>query len=124
MAVIGTRFGDEQSTLLDEFERMSFEAHAAQLSRAMLGRSFSEPTFSSRPQSRLISMAPPPIPLVTQVMQRPHHGHGHGLGSGFHKVFKKLLKPILGRKKRGGREKVPDIEVTLFCTEFRRSLRF
>ncbi|KAJ1384222.1 hypothetical protein SESBI_42725 [Sesbania bispinosa] len=119
MAMIGTKFGDEQSTLLDEFERLSFEAHAAKLNRAMLGRSLSEPKLQ-RSQSRLISIAP--IPLVTQVMQGPCNDRGGG--SGFHKVLKKLLKPILGRKKRGGRKQVPDAKDILFCKAFSRSLRF
>lgn len=127
MAVnIGRRFGDEQSTLLDEYERLSFEAHAAKLNRAMLGRSLSEPAVLQRSQqySRpLIGVAP--IPLVTHVMQGPsHHGHGRGIGSGFHRVLKKLLKPILGRKKRGGRKQVSDPKDVLFCKAFSRSLRF
>jgi hypothetical protein len=122
MAVIEKRFGDEKSTLLDEFERLSFEAHAAQLNRAMLRRSLSEPRLQ-RSSSRLISMAP--IPLVkNKVMQGPHHGNNHGLG--FHRVLKKLLKPIFGRKRvRGGRKHgTSDPMDIMFCKEFSRSLRF
>ncbi|KAK7340053.1 hypothetical protein VNO77_20745 [Canavalia gladiata] len=121
MAVIGrTRFGDEQSTLLDEFERMSFEAHAAELKRVMLGRSLSEPKLP-KSHTPLISMAP--IPLVTQVMQGSHHARGSG-GSRFHKVFKKLLKPIFGRKKGGARKQVSDAKDLMASKAFSTSLRF
>ncbi|QHO08189.1 uncharacterized protein DS421_14g470370 [Arachis hypogaea] len=106
------RFGDEYSTLLDEFERKSFEAH---LNRSMMmgRRSFSEPggtrmmmmMIQSSP-SLLISM-PPPIPLVTQqeVMIMEHNNnnnskkHNSSSGSsGFQRVLKKLFKPFIGRK--------------------------
>ncbi|CAJ1811867.1 unnamed protein product [Sphenostylis stenocarpa] len=118
MAVIGTRFGDEQSTLLDEFERLAFEAHAAQLNRVMLSRSLSEPNLQ-KSHSRLMNVAP--IPLVNQVMlQGPHHRCG---GSGFHKVLKKLLKPILGRKRKG-RTQASDEKDLLSFTAFSKSLRF
>ncbi|KAE9618214.1 hypothetical protein Lal_00041825 [Lupinus albus] len=120
MAVIGKRFGDERSTLLDEFERMSFEAHAAQLSRAMLGRSLSEPPALPRSQSQLICMAP--IPMVTQVMMMQGRPHSRSRHSGFHKFIKKLVKPILGMK-RGTRKQVPDKDPP-FCKAFSKSLRF
>ncbi|KAK7294869.1 hypothetical protein RJT34_17766 [Clitoria ternatea] len=120
MGVIGARFGDEQSTLLDEFERLSFEAHAAQLNRVMLGRSLSEPRLLPKSHSRLITIAP--IPLVMQ-----QHGHGGGgggeCGSGFHKVLKKLLKPFLGGKRRG-RKQVSQAKDLMSCKVFSRSLRF
>ncbi|WJX76866.1 hypothetical protein P8452_60239 [Trifolium repens] len=121
MSVIEKRFGDEKSTLLDEFERLSFEAHAAQLNRAMLRRSLSEPRLE-RSSSQLISMAP--IPLVNKVILGPHHGNSHGLG--FHRVLKKLLKPIFGKKRvRGGRKHgTSDPMDIMFCKEFSRSLRF
>jgi hypothetical protein len=121
MSVIEKRFGDEKSTLLDEFERLSFEAHAAQLNRAMLRRSLSEPRLE-RSSSQLISMAP--IPLVNKVILGPHNGNSHGLG--FHRVLKKLLKPIFGRKRvRGGRKHgTSDPMDIMFCKEFSRSLRF
>lgn len=120
MAENGRKFGDEKSTLLDEFERLSFEAHSAQLSRAMLGRSLSEPRLQgSHSQSRLIKMVP--IPLVTQVMQRPNHGRS-SIGSGFQRVLKKLLKPIY--KMRGGRKQVNDPKDIMFCKAYSKSLRF
>jgi len=120
MPVIERRFGDEKSTLLDEFERLSFEVHAAKLNQAMLRRSLSEPG-SQRSPSRLNGMAP--IPLVNQVIQGPYHGNGHGLR--FHRVLKKLLKPIFGRKKmRAGRKYVSDPCEIMFCKDFSRSLRF
>ncbi|KAJ7961076.1 Leukocyte immunoglobulin-like receptor subfamily A member [Quillaja saponaria] len=114
MAVILKRFGDEQSTLLDQFERLSFEV---QLNQAILGRSRSEPGLS-RSRSRVTSLAPPPI--VTQVQQgRRHHW------SGFQKVLKKLLKPILGRKNgREERKQVPDPKDPRFWKSFSRSIRF
>lgn len=128
MALVETRFGDEQSTLFDEFERLAFEAHAAQLNRVMLNRSLSEPKLQ-KSHSTLIGV--PPIPLMTRVMQEPgtHHHRGRSRGrsdSGFHKVLKKLLRPIIGRK-RGGRSKQQvedDNEDLLSCKIFSRSLRF
>lgn len=115
IAMIRKRFGDEQSTLLDQFERLSFETH---LNKSMLQRSLSEPGLPrSWSQSHLISVAPT-IPLVTQVKQGQHPR-----GSGFYKVLKKLLKPILGRKS-GTRKQVPDPKNPLSWKAFSRSLRF
>ncbi|CAK7343562.1 unnamed protein product [Dovyalis caffra] len=95
IAVVLKRFGDEQSTLLDQFERLSFEV---QLNQAILGRSLSEPGASrSRLKAPVTGQAP--APLATQVKQgcrRRRRGYG------FDKLLKKLLKPILGRKAKGG----------------------
>ncbi|KAJ1392094.1 hypothetical protein SESBI_36091 [Sesbania bispinosa] len=112
VAMIRKRFGDEQSTLLDQFERLSFESH---LNKAMLQRSLSEPGLPrSGSQSRLLSVTPTPtIPLVTQVKQ------GRCRGSGFQRVLKKLFRPFLGRKK-----KTPDPQNPLSWKAFSRSLRF
>ncbi|WVZ06251.1 hypothetical protein V8G54_019597 [Vigna mungo] len=116
MEVVGTRFGDQQSSLLDEFERLSFEAHAAQLSRMMLGRSLSEPKLQ-KSHPPLISAAP--IPLVNQVhMQGPRHP-----GGGFHKVLKKLLKPFIGRKREARKQASFDKDLLSFKA-FSKSLRF
>jgi hypothetical protein len=81
--VVLRKFGDEQSTLLDRFERLSFEV---QLSRAILGRSLSSPS-GGRFGEPLIGPAPTP-PLVMQVQEGSR-------GLGFHKSLKKLLKPFL-----------------------------
>lgn len=123
MAVIGKRFGDEQSNLLDEFERVSYETHATQLNRTMLERSLSEPAaLARRSQSRLVSMAP--IPVVTQVMMMQGPRRSRGRGSGIHKFLKKLLKPIIGRNRGAARNQVPDAKDPPFCKDFSRSLRF
>lgn len=123
ITMIGRRFGDEKSTLLDEFERLSFEAHASQLNKAMMGRSLSEPRLQ-RSHSRLITIAP--IPLVTHVMQEPRLSHscGRRFGSGFYMVLKKLINPIVGRKKvRGGRKHVSHSKDIMFCKTFSKSFR-
>lgn len=116
IAMIRKRFGDEQSTLLDQFERLSFES---QLNKAMLQRSLSEPRFlRSVSQSRLISVAPT-IPLVTQEVKQGRRCRG----SGFRKVFKKLFKPFLGRK-NGARKSDVEFQNPLSFKAFSRSLRF
>ncbi|KAJ1377660.1 Serine-threonine/tyrosine-protein kinase, catalytic domain [Sesbania bispinosa] len=91
VAMIRKRFGDEQSTLLDQFERLSFESH---LNKAMLQRSLSEPGLPrSGSQSRLLSVTPTPtIPLVTQVKQGRCRGSG---GAAVGAVFGELLKAVL-----------------------------
>ncbi|CAN0879550.1 hypothetical protein LINGRAHAP2_LOCUS13119 [Linum grandiflorum] len=76
------RFGDEQSTLLDRYERMSFEV---QLNRAILSRSLSEPGGPGR-TGRKKSGSTSSVGVVGS--------------SGLHRFLKKLLKPILGRKKK------------------------
>ena len=114
--MIRKRFGDEQSTLLDQFERLSFEAH---LNKAMLQRSLSEPGLprSVSKSSRLFGVAPT-IPLVTQVKQ------GRRGGSAFHKVLKKLLKPFRGRKNGANKQAPYDPKNPLSWKAFSRSLRF
>lgn len=117
VAMIRKRFGDEQSTLLDQFERLSFET---QLNKAMLQRSLSEPRYlrSVSQQPRLVSVAPTTIPLVNQVRQGRRCR-----GVGFRKVFKKLLKPFLGRK-NGARKEDVEFQNPLSWKAFSRSLRF
>ncbi|CAA2995842.1 Hypothetical predicted protein [Olea europaea subsp. europaea] len=78
MAVILKRFGDEQSTLLDRYERLSFEV---QLNQAILGRSMSEPSILRQQEARQVVAKP--------VRQWRRRGTG---------LLKKLLKPILGGK--------------------------
>ncbi|KAK4268415.1 hypothetical protein QN277_025078 [Acacia crassicarpa] len=79
MVGLKTPFGDEESDLLDRFERMWFEAH---LNRAMQTRSLS---LSSEPES-----AP-----TTQGKQPPPPRRRRS-GPRFHRVLKKLINPILG----------------------------
>ncbi|KAK6118194.1 hypothetical protein DH2020_048095 [Rehmannia glutinosa] len=107
-AAIFKRFGDEQSTLLDQYERLSFEVH---LNQAMLGRSLSEPAVAPRCQ-------PPP-----KLAAKPgKHGRRVG-GSGFNKVMKKLLSPILGKKGAGKDGPGPDAKDPMFWKTFSKSLR-
>ncbi|KAH7514755.1 hypothetical protein FEM48_Zijuj11G0124200 [Ziziphus jujuba var. spinosa] len=97
------KFGDEQSNLLDQFERLTFEV---QLNQAILGRSLSEPSTmggSKMPLPSSMAQPPtaPPPPLVSQVRQGRR-------GWGFHKVLKKFLKPIFRRKGgSSGKKKMP-----------------
>lgn len=114
IAVILKRFGDEQSTLLDQFERLTFEV---QLNQAILGRSLSEPSVGrSRFQVPLNGEDPPA--LVTQVRQ----GRRRRRGSGFNKVLMKLLKPIF-RRKDGAKKEVLDPKNPKSWKAFSRSLR-
>ncbi|KAK9290650.1 hypothetical protein L1049_008823 [Liquidambar formosana] len=110
IAVVLRRFGDEESTLFDQFERLSFEV---QLNQAMLGRSLSEPT-RGRSQAPPVAPRLAPPALVSQVRQGRR-------GSGFKKILKKLLKPILCRKR--GRREVPDPKDPRSWKTFSRSLR-
>ncbi|CAB4284947.1 unnamed protein product [Prunus armeniaca] len=92
-------FGDDKSSLLDHFERLSVEL---KLNQAMLRRSLSEPTQIRSQQPLLICQAPsesepPPPPLVTKKRR----------GSGFSKVLKKMIKPILSRMSAKKKE-IPD----------------
>lgn len=105
IAAIFKRFGDEQSTLLDQYERLSFEV---QLNKAMLGRSFSEPA--------VVRRQPPPKPPL------PNAGKQGRRAAGFQKVMKKLFSPILGKK---GSRKEGDKETKnpFFSKNFSRSLR-
>ncbi|CAA0836198.1 Unknown protein [Striga hermonthica] len=98
-------FGDEQSTLLDRYERLSFEV---QLKKAMLGRSLSEP---------VAARFPPPPKRETKTGLR-------GLRPGFSKAVKKLLSPMFGGGKRAsksvGHNNPKD---PMFWKRFSRSLR-
>ncbi|KAL8206027.1 hypothetical protein R6Q57_009578 [Mikania cordata] len=113
--VVLKRFGDEQSTLLDRFERLSFEV---QLNQAILGRSLSE---SHAPWNR----SPPPR-LQPQSEPKEAHGRRHrydhrGL---VQKVLKKIFKPIFGNRKLGEiKESIPDKKSFKFMKAFSRSLR-
>lgn len=122
MAVILQKFGDEESTLFDRYERLSFEV---QLNQAILGRSLSEPSTLSgrrRQAAAAITMPPPPPP------PQSHQANCGGDGGGrrrrklrLHKILQKLLKPILGRTvKKDVRDLQKDINL---WKTFSRSLR-
>ncbi|KAI9074901.1 hypothetical protein K1719_043130 [Acacia pycnantha] len=112
-AEIRKRFGDEQSNLLDQFERMSFEAH---LNRAMLGRSLSEPSLS-----RLSTLQPL---LTHQVNQGRRRSRPPRRASAtFHKLLNKLFKPILRRNTKP-EPPPPPPQHPLSCKAFSTSLRF
>ncbi|KAK5793381.1 hypothetical protein PVK06_034524 [Gossypium arboreum] len=105
------RFGDEQSTLLDQFERLSFEA---QLKQAILGRSLSESRLVKRYRCSQLLAQPPAAAQV---------GKGR-CGSGFNRVLKKLMKPILGGKGNAEKNPVTNPNNSMFFNAFSRSLRF
>ncbi|KAK8519388.1 hypothetical protein V6N12_025427 [Hibiscus sabdariffa] len=107
LSVVARKFGNEQSSLLDRFERLSFEA---QLKEAILGRSRSESSVVNRPR-------------CSQLLAPPQVSKGRGV-SGFNWVLKKLLKPILGSRGDGGKNPVADTKNPMTCTTFSRSLRF
>ncbi|KAK9159305.1 hypothetical protein Scep_005879 [Stephania cephalantha] len=90
------RFGDDRSSLMDEFERLSFEIHLNQALR--LGRSSSEPNV---PRTLAMPMAPVPLKMFSE-SQRQRRKRGSGC-RGLPKVLKKLLKlPItFGRSFKG-----------------------
>lgn len=121
MAVILQKFGDEESTLFDRYERLSFEV---QLNQAILGRSLSEPSTLSGRRRRAevpLSMPPPPPP-------ESHQANCAGGGGGrrrklrLHKILQKLLKPFLGRTvKKDVRDLQRDINL---WKTFSRSLRY
>lgn len=104
------RFGDEQSTLLDQFERLSFEV---QLNQAILGRSLSEPSTVKRSHCSQFQAPPPAAPQARKGRR----------GSGFNRVLKKLLKPILGRKGNAGKKPVADPKNPMSWKALSRSLR-
>ncbi|KAL5974796.1 hypothetical protein ACLOJK_031467 [Asimina triloba] len=94
------KFGDEHSSLFDQYERSAFEV---QLNEVILGRSFSEPTMA---RFRPSSLLPP--------HHRPHPHHDiqtrrPSSSSKLLKTLKKMLiKPIMMSKKKWQRSKGPD----------------
>lgn len=126
LSVVLRRFGDEQSTLLDQFERLSFEVH---LNQAILGRSLSEPSVAKRShsQSHCTSSQFQAPSTATAAGPLPRLCKGRR-GSGFNRVLKKLLKPILGRKgnnNNGGKKPGEgDPKNPMSWKAFSRSLRF
>ncbi|KDP21867.1 hypothetical protein JCGZ_00654 [Jatropha curcas] len=109
ISVVLKRFGDEQSNLLDQFERLSFEV---QLNQAILGRSLSEPG-TGRPRyipPTLNGGAPPPL-VTTEGRQGRRRQGRRRHGSGFNKVLKKLFKPMFGRRKGMAKSNGDETEV-------------
>ncbi|VVB05956.1 unnamed protein product [Arabis nemorensis] len=87
------RFGDDQSSLMDRFERFSFEAH---LNNALLGRSLSESGFSSLYSAVFDDSSP-----IRTVAAVPACQGRRGLG--LNKILKNLMKPIRYCNRRIGR---------------------
>ncbi|XVF29718.1 hypothetical protein REPUB_Repub15cG0146400 [Reevesia pubescens] len=119
ISVLLRRFGDEQSTLLDQFERRSV---AVQLNQAILGRSLSESSMGKRshPYSQFLAPPPPAVSQPQVVTRKGRRG-----GSGFNRVLKKLLKSILGRKgNAAGKKPVVDPKNPMSWKAFSRSLRY
>ena len=114
MQVVLKRFGDEQSTLLDRFERLSFEV---QLNKAILSRSFSVPY---EPRYQLASLTLPK-PQEPEVIQGRRHHHQRRIG--FQKILKKMFKPIFGNMKEEEKESIPDNKNFKFMKPFSRSMR-
>ncbi|GAA0151069.1 hypothetical protein LIER_09867 [Lithospermum erythrorhizon] len=97
IAVVFKQFGDEKSTLLDQYERLSFEV---QLNQTILGRSLSEPGVARNRASLVAPLPPPPpTPLAKHARQGKRHPSTTPL-AGFRKAIKKMLKPF-GRTKQG-----------------------
>ncbi|KAE8663189.1 putative Pentatricopeptide repeat superfamily protein [Hibiscus syriacus] len=112
LSAVVTKFGDDQSSLLDRFERSSFEA---QLKDAILGRSLSESSVVNRSRClQLLAARPQAMPQVSK---------GRGL-YGFSWFLKKLLKPIIGSRGNAGKNHLADAKNPITCSTFSRSLRF
>ncbi|KAB2630426.1 hypothetical protein D8674_007945 [Pyrus ussuriensis x Pyrus communis] len=106
------KFGDDKSSLLDQFERLSVDL---QLNQAMLRRSLSEPMYIRLKPSR---PPPPPPPSPPNLVAKKRRG------SGFNKVLKKMIKPILRRM--SGKKKdfpIPEAKDPRFWKTFSRSVR-
>lgn len=86
-SAISKRFGDEQSTLLDHYERLSFEL---QLNQAMMGRSLSESRCLPQPQQ----------------MKKHAKPARRGWGSGFQEAIRKFLSKR-GARKDGADSRTP-----------------
>lgn len=96
--------GEKKSTLLDEYERITFEI---QLNQAILARSLSEPSRRS---------------TSSQLAQPPVMAGRRRRGYGFQKVVKKLFKPLLGKIK-GDKEIIETPKDPRFWNKFSTSLR-
>lgn len=101
-------FEDNQSSLMDRFERLSFEAH---LNNALLGRSLSESGFSSMYNAVLDHDPSPP----THVEKQDCHKVRRGLR--LNKMLKNLMKPIRycsRRITRGKKQEAYDLDARSF----------
>ncbi|XP_027065294.2 uncharacterized protein [Coffea arabica] len=96
MAVVLGKLGDDdpcdqeeeeegQSTLLDRYERLSFEVH---LKQAMLGRSLSEPSSSAVARTRAAGSG------AAQKGKQGGAAAGHRK-SAIHRVVRMLIKPLV-----------------------------
>lgn len=97
-------FGDEESTLLDRYERLSFEVH---LNQAILGRSLSHPTTLSSSSAPWTNYSHNSSSLLFLQLSStsPSHSHPHSPHlprprprpkSTFMRVVNKLFSPIFG----------------------------
>ncbi|KAK2658060.1 hypothetical protein Ddye_011112 [Dipteronia dyeriana] len=143
IAAVLRRFGDEQSTLLDQFERLSFEV---QLNQAILRRSFSEPTKRSSQPTPAAALMPFVKSYAAAQMdlkkkkkkKKKIKPQGSSSSAGFTKVLKKLLKHIFVRKGSNSNSnnininndigvrnhhEVPDPKNPKFFKAFSRSMR-
>ncbi|GAB4833123.1 hypothetical protein Ancab_031369 [Ancistrocladus abbreviatus] len=122
-AALKTFGDDDPSTLMDQFERLSFEI---QLNQAMLRRSFSEPSGERHHYCSSVQAAPPLqrplVPVLAPPLVRKEVQQGKRGSSGFHKVLKKLLKPIFRRKEKRKQQQQDAMEaVTDFASSRRLS---
>ncbi|CAN4115841.1 unnamed protein product [Withania somnifera] len=112
------RNGDEKSTLLDEYERITF---VIQLNQAILARSLSEP---GRRSTSTTQLAEPPLLAAGETEKKPCCRHHCRRGYGFKKVMKKLLNPILGKIKGDNNSIIQTPKDPSIWNKFSRSLRF
>ncbi|KAM0991730.1 hypothetical protein ACFX2I_010055 [Malus domestica] len=115
------KFGDDKSSLLDQFERLSVDL---QLNQAMLRRSLSEPMYIRSEFPLLLTQGPPEPsrPPPPPPPSPPHLVAKKRRGSGFNKVLKKMIKPILRRM--SGKKKdfpIPEAKDPRFWKTFSRS---
>ncbi|CAH8360398.1 unnamed protein product [Eruca vesicaria subsp. sativa] len=103
-------FGDNQSSLMDRLERLSFEAH---LNNALLGRSLSESGFSS--MYNAVIDDPPPVHEEKQPCQQQVRK-----GLRLNKMLKNLMKPIRYCGRRISRGKKQEAAFELDARSFKK----
>ncbi|CAN6575979.1 unnamed protein product [Malus baccata var. baccata] len=116
------KFGDDKSSLLDQFERLSVDL---QLNQAMLRRSLSEPMYIRSEFPLLLTQGPPEPsrPPPPPPPSPPHLVAKKRRGSGFNKVLKKMIKPIL-RRMSGKKKDFPIPEAKDPRTQYSGKLLF